>query len=239
MLRVNHLSVAIKTTALLKDLSFSIAPKETVVLLGPNGAGKSTLASSIMGNPKYKIVSGTIEFNGENITNLPQDARARKKIFQSHQSPVEISGISTAELLHTVLDETEKLSTEDFERRLGTALKTLNLSPFFKDRDLNVGFSGGERKKNEILQLLVLRPKLALLDEIDSGLDLDATKIIAKALKSYQEETGCSYLIITHNFRLLNELPISRVLLLEDGRLEKTGDRALLEKIKTHGFKGL
>ena len=246
MLEVNRLSVAAKTTAILKDISFSIAPRETVALLGPNGAGKSTLAAALMGSPKFKITNGSIFFNNQDITNLPPETRARLGLFLSYQIPVEIPGISTADLLRTALEqpapskspntpeqlddpnspertglsERRPISFEDFETRLADALKALKLDPFFATRDLNVGLSGGERKKNEILQLLVLRPQLAILDEVDSGLDKASVEIVGRALKNYQQATSCSFLLITHASRLAEILKPTRTLILEDGRLK-------------------
>lgn len=239
MLRVEHLSAATTDRELLHDLSFSIAKNQTVVLLGPNGAGKSTLASVLMGNPRFTIRNGKITYNKKDITLYPMDARARAGIFLSFQSPVEVPGVSTKDFLRTVLDQTEKIPTDVFEARLASAGKLLKLDPFFATRDLNLGFSGGEKKKNEVLQLLMLQPKLAVLDEIDSGLDLDAAKTVSKALATHQKSTKCSYLIITHNFRILQHLQPDKVLVLDQGRLIKEGPASLIAEVQAHGFKHL
>jgi Fe-S cluster assembly ATP-binding protein len=236
MFRVRNLSASVADRELLHAVSFYIEKGETVVLLGPNGAGKSTLASALMGNPKITIRNGQIFDGKTDITSESMDARARRGLFLSHQAPVEIPGVSTRDFLRTVLDQTETISTDDFEARLASARKLLKLDPFFAARDLNLGLSGGEKKKNEVLQLLMLRPRLAILDEVDSGLDIDAAKTVSQALATHQKTTGCAYLIITHNFRVLAGLNPDKVLIMEQGRLVEQGDASLLEKIKARGF---
>lgn len=239
MLEVKNLSVVVGDKELIHNVSFRIPKNETTLLLGPNGAGKSTLAGSLAGLPKFQITGGKITFMKCDITSYTLDARARTGIFLSFQTPVEIPGISTKDFLRSVLDQTDKLSREDFESRLKYARNLLYLDPFFPERDLNVGLSGGEKKKNEILQLLTLRPKLAILDEIDSGLDSDSAKVIAKALAKYKQDFGCTYLVITHNFHLLKHLAINRALVLDHGRLVRTGGMGLISKIRKQGFKGV
>ena len=236
MFRAKNLSASVADRELLHDISFDVTEGETVVLLGPNGAGKSTLASVLMGNPKFTIRNGNI-FDGQtDITAEPMDTRARLGLFLSHQAPTEIPGVSTKDFLRTVLDQTEAISADVFEKRLDSARKLLKLDPFFATRDLNFGLSGGEKKKNEILQLLMLQPKLAILDEVDSGLDVDAAKTVSQALAINQKTTNCAYLIITHNFHILTALKPDRVFVMKQGRLVEQGDTSLLADVKAHGF---
>ena len=236
MLEVENLSISVDGRELIHNLSFRIPEHGTTLLLGPNGAGKSTLAGTLAGLPKYKIVNGSISYHKKDLTPLSSDARAREGIFLSFQTPVEVPGISTKEFLRTALEQRQHISLQDFEKRLEYARKLLGLDPFFAERDLNVGLSGGEKKKNEVLQLLVLRPRFAILDEIDSGLDPDSTRLIAKALAQYKQDSGCTYLVITHNFHLLKNLSTDRALVLNHGRLVRTGGFGLISKIRTQGF---
>lgn len=239
ILAVKNLSARLKTgRELLHDLNFTLTPGETTVLIGPNGAGKSTVAGALMGDPRF-VTSGKVKFQNQNLLTLAPDKRAKLGLFTSFQTPVEIPGISTTEMLRAALREKTNayVSLDDLRAKITTAAKTLNTDVWFSERELGVGFSGGEKKRAEILQMLVSEPKLAILDEIDSGLDLDATKTISEALRDYQAQTGCTYLIITHNMHILDVLSPSRAILMHSGHIATVGGKPLLDAIKQRGFK--
>ena len=227
LLRVRDLHVATEEKEILPGASMEVLPGETVVLLGPNGAGKSSLASAVMGLPNLKVISGKIEFDGSEITEEEIDGRARRGIFMAWQTPVEIPGVSFRELLLSA----------GYINTLEKYVKMLNLSPFMLQREVNVGLSGGEKKKLEILQMMALSPRLAILDETDSGLDVDAAKNVSKAIRDYQKETGLALLIVTHNARILQELKVDKVYVMAEGRVAKTGGAAMMEKVLSEGFK--
>ncbi len=223
---------------ILKGLDLTINKGEIHVIMGPNGAGKSTLANVIFNNPIYTKKSGNIEFEGENINNLTTDKIAKKGVFMSFQSPEEIPGISGMNFLKTAKGKiTEKpIKIFELKKQVGGYVDELNMNPKLVDRNLNVGFSGGEKKKNEILQMLVLEPKLAILDETDSGLDVDAIKAVSKGINLYKTDEN-SILIITHNMKLLENLKIDYVHVLVDGKIVKTGSMDLAYEIEKNGFK--
>lgn len=229
LLKVQNLHVATETQEILHGVSVEVKVGETVVLLGPNGAGKSTLASAVMGAPGLNITSGKMVFDGVDITELSVDERARQGIFMAFQAPVEIPGVSVQEMLFSA---GSKKSPAEYAKRL-------ELSPFILQRELNVGLSGGEKKKMEILQMMALNPKLAILDETDSGLDVDAARAVSKAVRNYQEETNLALLIVTHNARILQELKVDKVYVLVDGKVAKVGNGELINKIEKDGFKGM
>lgn len=237
LLSVNSLNVFSNKKKLVANALFSISQGEVVVLIGQNGAGKSTLARAIAGDEELKPKGGKIVFDSEDITKLGLDARARKGIFYSFQDPVEIPGVTLSEMLRSALRERDqKLKFMEFKDELEQNLAKLGLGQDFADRELNVKFSGGEKKKSEILQMLMLKPKLAILDEIDSGLDLDAARLISKTLRDFQQESKATLLIITHNFRILEELPINKVLLIESGCITETGGEEILKRVRAQGF---
>ena len=225
---------------ILSGVDFSLEKGETAVLLGRNGAGKSTVANAIVGNPKFKV-SGSMKFFGEEILKMSVDKRAGLGIFMSFQGPVEIPGISTTELIRSVLEDKKGgfVPLDEVREGITASAKKLGTNIWFSERELNVGFSGGEKKKNEILQMLSLKPKLVILDEIDSGLDIDASKKISKILAEYQKETGCTYLIITHNMRVLANLKPSKAILMEKGHVEAVGDERLIRKVEKEGYEAL
>jgi len=237
VLNVEHLTKEIKGKKLVDDVSFSVKPGEIFGFLGPNGAGKSTTASVIFNSPEYKKVSGEIEFEGENINDLSTDKIAKKGIFMSFQSPEEIPGISTMNFLKYAKNKIEDKPVKVFQLKeeVKKYIEELNMNPNLINRDLNVGFSGGEKKKNEILQLLVLNPKLAILDETDSGLDVDAIRIVSKGINLYKNEEN-AVLIITHNTRILQNLKVDYVHILVDGKIVKTGSSELAEEIEKEGY---
>ena len=223
---------------ILPGVDFEINKSETVVLIGPNGAGKSTVAGAIMGDGRF-ITSGSVKFLGDEILNLPVSERAKKGIFMSFQNPVEVPGITTTEMIRSVLEDKKGgfVPLDEVREGISENAKKLGTNIWFSERELNVGFSGGEKKKNEILQMLALSPKLVILDEIDSGLDVDASARISKILRDYQKESGCSYLIITHNMRVLRHLEPTRAILMKEGSVYAVGDQKMLKVVEKNGFK--
>lgn len=222
---------------ILKGLNMTVNPGEVHVIMGPNGAGKSTFANVILNNPEYTKKSGTVEFEGENINELSTDKIAKKGIFMSFQSPEEIPGISDLNFLKYAKGKiTERpIKIFEFKKQVMQYAEELNMNPKLIERNLNVGFSGGEKKKNEILQMLVLEPKLAILDETDSGLDVDAIKIVSKGIEMYKSENN-AVIIITHNTRILQYLQVDYVHVLVDGKIVKTGSAELAKEIEEKGY---
>lgn len=223
---------------ILHNIDLRIGKGETHVIMGPNGAGKSTLGYTIMGNPLYEISSGNIIFDGEDITALTADKRAKKGIFLTFQSPVEVPGLTIRQFLRNALQEIkgERIKFSEFNRKLRSVMDTLSFDEEYADRDINVGFSGGERKKAEILQLLMLEPKLAILDETDSGLDVDAVKTVSAGISEYKKNKDGSLLIITHNAAILEALHVDKVHVLVKGKIVAEGDGSLVEEINRNGF---
>lgn len=238
LLKINDLSARAEEKELLHQVSLEIREGETHVLLGPNGAGKSTLGYTIMGSPEYEVTDGQITFLGEDVTGESADKRAKKGIFLSFQNPIEIPGISLANFLRTALEQLtgERIKLFDFKKRLKAVMDTLQMDASYADRDLNVGFSGGEKKKAEILQLLMLRPKLAILDETDSGLDVDAVKTVSKGIEEYRKSQDGALLIITHNAKILEALTVDKTHVLVDGRIVAEGGPEIIEEVSKHGF---
>ena len=237
LLNIKNLYANAGEKEILKGLNLKINKGEVHVIMGPNGAGKSTLANIILNNPQYSIIKGDIEFDGENINELKTDERAKKGIFMSFQTPEEVPGISVTNFLKTARSAKtgEPVKIFKFKKELEENMKKLDMNPSYSTRDLNVGFSGGEKKKNEILQMLTLNPKLAILDETDSGLDVDAIKIVSKGINMYKNSDN-AVLIITHSTKILNNLKINKVHVLVDGRIVKTGDGSLAEQIEDEGY---
>ena len=238
LLRVCGLHAALETgEEVLRGVDMTIQPGEVHVIMGPNGSGKSTLANTIMGSPAYRITRGRIEFGGVDITGTAVDVRAKKGIFMAFQTPEEIDGITVSDFLRTAkLAAQEKpLSFFAFRNQLEESMDALQLDGAYAGRYLNVGFSGGEKKKSEILQMLTLNPKLAILDETDSGLDVDAVRVVTKGILRYKNKHN-ALLIISHSTRLLDALPVDRVHILYHGRFVHTGDRDLIDEINTKGF---
>lgn len=225
MFRVSDLTVAIRKNqqVVLRGVNFEILPGETLVLKGKNGSGKSTLLGVIMGDPRYEILKGEIEFLGEKIQNLSTEKRSLLGMFLSFQIPPEVNGVSTTEIIRTGLTERgEKVRLDEVRSGLMSNQKLLGLPMFFMERECGVGMSGGEKKKNEILQMLALKPKFCMLDELDSGLDMESTGKISQILADYQQETGASFLITSHNLRILEKLKVNREIELIDGELVET-----------------
>ena len=238
ILKIENLSVCAEDKELLNDVSLTVESGETHVLMGHNGAGKSTLGCTIMGSPEYKITGGRIFFDGEDITAETADKRAKRGIFLSFQNPVEIPGVTLSEFLRNALEQLTGKRTKlwEFKKQLAAAMKVLDMDKSYADRELNVGFSGGEKKKAEILQLLMLKPKLAILDETDSGLDVDAVKTVSKGIEEYRKETGGTLLVITHNAKILESLTVDKTHILSNGRNAKDGNGALAFEVLKNGF---
>lgn len=237
LLEIRDLYVKAGEKEILKGLNLEIKPGEIHVIMGPNGAGKSTTANVIFNSPEYTKTEGTIEFEGENINNISTDKIAKKGIFMSFQSPEEIPGISTMNFLKYAKNKVENKPVKifEFKEQVKKYMEELNMNPKLIDRDLNVGFSGGEKKKNEILQMLILNPKLVILDETDSGLDVDAIKTVSKGIKMFKNEKN-AVLIITHNTKILHDLNVDYVHILVDGKIVKTGTAELAKEIEKEGY---
>ena len=237
LLDIKGLHASVEGKEILKGLSLTVGKGEVHVILGPNGSGKSTLMNVIMGHPKYEVTAGSIAFEGEDITQLKTFERARKGLFLSFQTPEEIPGISVENMIRTAKQAVsgERVKLIPFRKKLKEMMEELKIKPEYADRYLNVGFSGGEKKRNEILQLLMLEPKLALLDETDSGLDVDAVQIVSEGVaKFHNEDNSC--LIITHNTRILEKLTVDRVHVLMNGTIVEEGGAELIEEINRRGF---
>lgn len=238
LLEIKDLYVNAEEKEILKGLNLKINKGEVHVIMGPNGAGKSTLANVILNNPEYKKIKGQVTFEGEDISNLSTDKIAKKGIFMSFQSPEEIPGISTLNFLKVAKKSIDEKPVKIFEFKdtVKKYVDELNMNPKLIDRNLNVGFSGGEKKKNEILQMLVLNPKLAILDETDSGLDVDAIKTVSKGIDMFRNKEN-AVLIITHNTKILHNLDVDYVHILVDGKIVKTGGAELAKEIEEEGYR--
>ncbi|MEM3122371.1 MAG: Fe-S cluster assembly ATPase SufC [Candidatus Pacearchaeota archaeon] len=236
-LEIKNLYVSIGGREIIKGVDMNLEFGKVNVLMGPNGSGKSTLANVIMGNPKYKIEKGKIFFNNININEMPTDKRAKLGIFMSFQYPQEIEGVTIANFLKTIYNSLneEKISFMDFKKILNEKSKLLNLSRDFYERYLNHGFSGGEKKKSEMLQLLVLNPKFAILDETDSGLDIDALKSVSKGINKFMKKDKC-ILIITHYKRILELVNPDKVFIMLNGKIVKEGSSELPKKLEQYGY---
>jgi Fe-S cluster assembly ATP-binding protein len=236
MLDIQDLYVSIDGKEILKGFSLKVGPGEVHALMGPNGAGKSTLAKVLAGHPAYEITSGAVFFEGQNINELDPEERAKLGLFMSFQYPLEIPGVTNFQFLHASYSACKGTITEaEFEKILQQKMTLMNMKAEFKDRSLNEGFSGGEKKRNEILQMAVLEPKMAILDETDSGLDIDAMKIVADGVKQLQNsERGL--LLITHYQRLLDYIKPDFVHVVIDGKIVETGTAELALKLEKQGY---
>lgn len=237
LLKINNLKTTIDDKEILKGLNLEIGEGEIHAIMGPNGAGKSTLANILMGHPKYTISEGIMEFNGENINSLKADERAKRGIFLSFQYPEEIPGVTVENFLRTakVAITGEPIRILAFRKELKEMMQILEMKEEYATRYLNQGFSGGEKKKNEILQMAILKPKLAILDETDSGLDVDAVRIVSEGVKRLKTDKN-SILIITHHNKILDYLKPDFVHILVDGRIVRTGDYKLADEIEKDGY---
>lgn len=237
LLSIRNLSASAGGRRILSGVNLEIHAGEVHVLMGPNGAGKSTLANVVMGDPRYHVDEGSIVFEDEDITGEKPDVRARKGLFLSFQAPEEIPGITVENFLRAAKAAYtgEDVKLLPFHRELQARMRELGMESSYAARYLNVGFSGGEKKKNEILQMEVLNPKLAILDETDSGLDIDAVKTISESVHRFKNGKN-AVLIITHITRILQSLPVSYVHIMADGHIARTSDASLIEIISRDGF---
>jgi Fe-S cluster assembly ATP-binding protein len=238
LLEIKNLHVSAGEKEILHGVNLTVGKDETHVLMGPNGTGKSTLGYAVTGNPEYTVTSGEIIFDGENINDLPVNERANKGIFLSFQNPLEVPGVTLSAFIRSALEQKtgSRLRLWDFKKKLSETMKLLSMDESYAERDLNVGFSGGEKKKAEILQMLMLEPKLAILDETDSGLDVDAVRTVSNGVKLYRERVKGSLLIITHSTRILEALTVDKTHVMENGVIVKNGDASLVEEINENGF---
>ena len=237
-LEIKHLSVKIENKEILKDFNLAIKEGEIHVIMGPNGTGKSTLSKVIMGDKNYEITKGSIVYKDKEIQNMEPNQRAHLGIFMAMQMPTEIEGVSEADFLRTALHEKEKdkFHLMHFIRKQEEIVKKLSMDKNMIHRSLNVGFSGGEKKKNEILQMYLLEPSFVILDEIDSGLDVDSLRIVGESIMDYYNEKKPAILIITHYQRLLEFIKPHFVHIMENGCITKTGDASLVKQIENKGF---
>ena len=240
LLHIENLHLSVNEKPILHNLNLTVNAGEIHVVMGPNGAGKSTLAAAIVGNPIFQIDKGSIFFEGTLLNDLPVFERARKGIFLSFQNPEEVPGLKVEEFLRASKEAVtgKKISALQFHKELLRLMESLNFNSEYAGRSLNVGFSGGEKKKNEILQLAVLQPKLAILDETDSGLDIDATKIVFEGVAKLKTP-DMGILIITHHSKVLDYLKPDHVHVLINGSLAKSGGIELVEHIQKHGYAGM
>ncbi|MFP4038763.1 MAG: Fe-S cluster assembly ATPase SufC [Candidatus Nanohaloarchaea archaeon] len=240
-LKIEDLRVSVPEEKIVKGVSLEVEKGEIHAIMGPNGSGKSTLCKALMGNPEYSVDTGKILIDGEDMTGDETDERARKGLFLGFQYPAEISGISVAEFLREALNASreaegeEPLKQEEFRDRVKEALNMLDMDEEYARRYLNEGFSGGEKKRNEILQLAVLQPKYAVLDEIDSGLDIDALKVVADGINNLAEEDR-GFLMVTHYQRILDYVEPDRVHVMIDGEIAESGGPELAEKLEDEGY---
>ena len=241
ILEINDLNASIDTIPIIKDLNLSIKQNEIHVIMGPNGSGKSTLSKILSGHPSYSVDSGNIIFNDLDLLELEPEERSHKGLFLAFQYPIEIPGVTNYDFLRLAYNEKQKaenlseLDPLEFMELTQTYLSKLKMRQEFLNRDLNQGFSGGEKKRNEILQMLLLQPKLVILDEIDSGVDVDAIKVICDNINKHIDNKT-SLIIITHYPRILEYLKPNFVHIMRDGKLIKTGSMELVELLETEGY---
>ena len=238
LLSVNNLTASVDEKTILHAVNLSVNAGETHVLMGPNGAGKSTMGHVIMGDPVYTVNDGSITFDGTDITELSCDKRSRAGLFLSFQAPVEIPGVPLSSFLRATIAGRPGLEMKgkEFRRRVKELAAQLDMDTAYLNRELGVGFSGGEKKKIEMLQLLLLQPKLAILDETDSGLDVDALGIVSRGIQAYREQIGGALIVITHNTRILERLEVDRTHVMVKGRMVAEGPAELIADIDAHGF---
>ncbi|WP_195571934.1 Fe-S cluster assembly ATPase SufC [Paenibacillus sp. 1001270B_150601_E10] len=236
---INGLKATIEGKEILKGINLSMKGGEIHAIMGPNGTGKSTLASALMGHPKYEVTDGTVTLDGEDLLEMEVDERARAGLFLAMQYPSEIAGVTNSDFLRSAINarrgEGNEISLIKFIRQMEGKMKALDMNDEFAHRYLNEGFSGGEKKRNEILQMMMIEPKIVVLDEIDSGLDIDALKIVANGVNEMRnEERG--FLIITHYQRLLNYVKPDFVHVMMQGRIVKSGGPELAERLEAEGY---
>lgn len=241
MLEIKNLQAKVEDSDILKGLTLSINPGEVHAIMGPNGSGKSTLSKIITGHPDYEVTGGDIEFESDSILDMDPDERSLKGLFMSFQYPVEIPGVNNQDFLEMMVNAHRKSSGQDeiepfeFKEQLQAAVAQVGLNPDFLKRAVNHGFSGGEKKRNEMLQMMMLKPKLSILDELDSGLDIDALKDVSRAVNSLRDPSR-SFLIITHYQRLLEYIQPDFIHVMAQGKIVKTGDKSLALDLEKKGY---
>ena len=239
MIEVRNLTKKYGNTKVVDNVSLNIEKGKMISLIGPNGAGKSTLGYVLTGNPKHQVTQGHIIFNGEDMTETSADKRAKAGMFLSFQEPLEVPGLSLESFIRNALVQRtgSHVKLWEFKKQLQKAMEVLQMDPSYAERDLNVGFSGGEKKKSEILQLMMLKPSLAILDETDSGLDVDAVRLASEGIHVYQQENpDSSLLIITHSTKILEFLHVDYTHVMVNGHIIATGDASLIEQINREGY---
>ncbi|MFE6795798.1 Fe-S cluster assembly ATPase SufC [Paenibacillus chitinolyticus] len=238
-LRIEQLRAAVEGKEILKGLSLTVNGGEIHVVMGPNGTGKSTLASALMGHPKYEVTEGMVTLNGEDLLEMEVDERARAGLFLAMQYPSEITGVTNSDFMRSAInakrEEGQEISLIKFVRMMESSMQTLEMNPEFMHRYLNEGFSGGEKKRNEILQMMMLEPPMVILDEIDSGLDIDALRIVAEGVNALRSADR-GFLIITHYQRLLNYIKPDFVHVMMQGTIVKSGGPELAERLEAEGY---
>jgi Fe-S cluster assembly ATP-binding protein len=234
---IKNLQVAVKGQPILRGVNLTVSEGETVALLGPNGHGKSTLLAAIMGNPAYTVTGGSIELDGQDILKMTPDLRSKAGLFLAMQYPSEIPGLNSADFLKAAMNahREKPMSLFEFYNSLQNAYKDMGIPFEMSKRNLNEGFSGGEKKRNEMLQMKLLKPKIAMLDEIDSGLDVDAMQIVAEAIRKEQAR-GAGFLVVSHYARLYNMINPTRAVVLVNGRIVAEGGPEIVTKIDTKGY---
>ena len=238
LMRISGLRVAAEGREILRGVDLTLGQGETHVLMGPNGAGKSTLAAALMGHPGYTVTGGSVRFRGEDLLAKSVSERANSGLFLSFQNPVEVPGITLENFTRTVLEQRtgDKLRLWNFRKEVRRVLQTLQMDESYAERDLNVGFSGGEKKKAEIAQMLLLKPALAILDETDSGLDVDAVRTVSRGVEEFQRDKDASLLVITHSAAILSALRVDAVHILVNGQIAANGGAELIDEIERDGY---
>ena len=238
LLSIESLSASAEGSPILHGVDLAVGAGQTHVIMGPNGAGKSTLGHVIMGDPAYSLDGGRILFDGQSLAGLSPDKRSRAGLFLSFQAPAEIPGVPVSSFLRAAAAGRDGLDLKgkQFRKRVRALAEELDMDPSYLDRELGVGFSGGEKKKLEMLQLLLLQPKLAILDETDSGLDVDALGVVSRGIDAYRRTSDGALVVITHNTRILERLDVDRVHVMVRGRIVAEGDASLVAEIDAHGF---
>jgi len=241
MLKIENLKAGVKQTKILNGINLTVNPGEVHAIMGPNGSGKSTLSSVIAGSEDYQVISGSVSFYGDDLLNLDPDERAHKGIFLSFQYPVEIPGISVSNFIKAAITEKRKkiglkpISAKELLSQMREKMELLNIKTGYLSRNMNEGFSGGEKKRNEIFQMAMLEPKLAILDETDSGLDIDALKTVANGVNKLKNKENAT-IIITHYQRLLDYIIPDFVHVLHDGKIVKSGGKELAKELELNGY---
>ena len=241
MLRIHQLRAGIEGVEILKGIDLTVRPGEVHAIMGPNGSGKSTLAHVLAGRPEYEVISGRVTFLDRDLLEMAPEDRAREGLFLAFQYPVEIPGVNSSYFLRTALNEIRahrgeaRMSPGEFLKMIREKLKLVDMDAAFLNRSVNEGFSGGEKKRNEVLQMAVLQPRLAILDETDSGLDIDALKIVAEGVNKLRSSDN-AFIVVTHYQRLLNYIVPDFVHVLHDGRIVQSGDKSLALELEANGY---